>query len=173
MFSRINIGKIITAHYKTLYSLNSKGVSWRDIIIFIIAPIVISFSLIYFFDVSIKKQVGNLITALSILAGFLFNLLAIIHSSLDKIKNKITDEKSLKFIFANEIHTNISYNIIIALFLIIFLVIFAFDITIKNFFCFCIFNTIFNFICISLLIHFILTLFMILNRIYILIDKEN
>lgn len=176
MFSRINIIKIIKAHYKTLRSLNGKGIQFADIILFILFPFGTGILLIYY-NVSIKSQVANLVTALSILAGFLFNLLAVIHTSLGKIKSRITDKseqkKSLKFIFANEIHSNISYNIIVALFLIIFLVIYAFDIKFDNPYCSCYFDKILNFICIFLLVNFILTLFMILNRIYILLDKED
>lgn len=176
MFSRIDIRKIVNAHFATLRNINAKGISFTDIFLFIIIPFGISLLLIYF-NISIKSQVSNLVTALSILAGFLFNLLAVIHTSLGKIKSKIRkkeeQKKSTKFIFANEIHSNISYNIIIALFLIIFLVMYGFDIKINSEICNCYFDKFFNFICLFLLIHFILTLFMILNRIYILLDKED
>lgn len=176
MFSRIDVRKIFKAHYRTLKNINQKGTSFSDIFLFILIPFGISIFLVYF-EVSIKSQIANLVTALSILAGFLFNLLAIIHTSLGKIKNRIKSKeeqtKSLKFKFANEIHSNISYNILVALFLIIFLVIFAFDIKFETMFCSCFYDKLLNFICIFLLIHFLLTLFMILNRIYILLDKED
>lgn len=176
MLSRIDIRKIIIAHYRSLSSLNSKGISFSDIILFIIVPILISFGLTYN-NISIQNQVPNLITAMSILAGFLFNLLAIIHTSLGKIKQRVknkNEEKNLiKFRFANEIHANISYNILVALFLIIFLVIFAFDIKFNNISFSRLFTDSLNFICLFLLSQFILNLLMILNRIYILLDKED
>lgn len=176
MLSRIDIRKIIIAHYRSLSSLNSKGTSYSDIFLFIIVPILISFGLTYS-NISIQNQVPNLITAMSILAGFLFNLLAIIHTSLGKIKQRVknkNDKKNLiKFRFANEIHANISYNILVALFLIIVLVIFAFDIKSNNITFNCVFIKSLNFICLFLLSQFLLNLLMILNRIYILLDKEE
>lgn len=114
MLNRIDFRKIVTSHYKSLSSLNSRGTSFSDILLFIIIPLLVAFGLIYY-NISIQQQIGNLITMMSILAGFLFNLLAIIHTSLGKIKQRIKEKKeeqnSIKFRFANEIHTNISYNI--------------------------------------------------------------
>jgi hypothetical protein len=176
MLSRIDFRKIVIAHYNSLSSLNSGRISLGDILLFIFVPILLSFGLIYY-NISIQKQIGNLITMMSILAGFLFNLLAIIHASLGKIKQRIKkkneEQDSIKFRFANEIHANISYNILIAMFLIIFLVIFAFDINFNDKFYNYVLTQLFNFICLFLLLHFTLTLLMILNRIYILLDKED
>ena len=174
MFKRINITKIIKDHFKTLKRIDRTGISLSDAFLFFLLPVIISFLLVCY-NISLKSQVSNLITAMAILAGFLFNLLAIIHTSLGKIKHNIKDkfdhEKSLKFIFANEIHSNISYNIIVALFLIIFFILFGFQNDSKSPEQF--FARTLDFTCIFLLIHFILTLFMILNRIYILLDKED
>ncbi|MEG0188129.1 MAG: hypothetical protein RR447_09105 [Algoriella sp.] len=175
MFSRININKIIIAHYKSLSNLNDRKIAINDLIIFILFPILIAIVLIYY-NISIKSQVANLITALSILAGFLFNLLAIIHSSLEKIRDEIRqqnlEENSLKYKFANEIHANISYNILIAILTIVTLVVSGLNIEFNNktlkYISFCLLNS----ICYFLLIHFLLTLIMILNRVYILLDKE-
>lgn len=176
MLDKIDIRKIIFAHYKSLANLNSKGIRYSDVFLFIIVPILISF-LLTNYNISIKKQVENLITAMSILAGFLFNLLAIIHTSLGKIKLRIKEKSedgdNIKFRFANEIHSNISYNILVALLLIISLVIYAFDINFANNCYNFIFSKFFNFLCLFFFIHFILTMFMILNRIYILLDKED
>lgn len=176
MLSRIDIRKIIIAHYKSLSSLNSKGIPFSDVLLFIIVPVLISFGLTYS-DISIQNQVPTLVTAIAILAGFLFNLLAIIHTSLGKIKqrikNKGEEKKSIKFRFANEIHANISYNILVALFLIIFLVMFAFNIKFNNIYFSCVFIKVLNFLCLLLLAQFLLNLLMILNRIYILLDKED
>ncbi|WP_433632124.1 hypothetical protein [Chryseobacterium cucumeris] len=175
MFSRINISKIITAHYKSLSSLNGKGITFSDTIIFIVLPLIIS-SYLFYKDISIKSQISSLITALSILAGFLFNLLAIIHNSLGKIKEDIkiqnTDSNSLKLKFANEIHANISYNILIAIISVVSFVLYGLNIELRD----QNFNKLLlsslNFICCFLMIHFLFTLLMILNRIYILLDKE-
>ncbi|AZB33769.1 hypothetical protein [Chryseobacterium bernardetii] len=171
MLSRINIYKIIKAHYKSLSSLNGNGISFPDIILFIIVPSTISVCLTYK-NISIQPQISSLTTALSILAGFLFNLLAIIQNALTKIKddvkNQILDSNSLKVRFANEIHANISYNILIAIITFVILVIYGLNLGLIN----QPLNILLNSICYFLLIHFFLTLLMILNRIYILLDKD-
>lgn len=69
MFSRIDIRKIVKAHFRTLRNINQKGTSYSDIFLFFIFPIAIASILIYS-EVSIKSQISNLVTALSILAGF-------------------------------------------------------------------------------------------------------
>lgn len=177
MFSRVNITKIIKAHYKSLRSLNGRGITFSDLLLFIIIPLTISVYLVYR-GISIKSQISSLITALSILAGFLFNLLAIIHNSLGKIKKDIRGQSlnnsslNLKLKFANEIHANISYNILIAIITVVSLVFYGINIEVTNEYLNSLFLNVLNFICTFLMIHFLFTLVMILNRIYILLDKE-
>ncbi|WP_336690457.1 MULTISPECIES: hypothetical protein [unclassified Chryseobacterium] len=175
MFSRINVIKIIKAHYKSLSSLNGNKITFSDLILFIIIPLFVS-AYLGIKGISMKSQISNLVTALSILAGFLFNLLAIIHNSLGKIKNEIRarnlDEDALKLRFANEIHANISYNILIAIITVVSLVLYGLNIEFVDLKINKILLTIINSTCIFLMIHFLFTLLMILNRIYILLDKE-
>lgn len=175
MFSRININKIIKAHYKSLSSLNGEEISFLDLVLFIFTPLIVSIYL-GINNISIKSQISNLVTALSILAGFLFNLLAIIHNSLGKIKNEIRarslDEDALKLRFANEIHANISYNILIAIITVVSLVLYGLNVEFIDPKINKILLLFLNSICIFLMIHFLFTLLMILNRIYVLLDKE-
>ncbi|WP_378106094.1 hypothetical protein [Chryseobacterium sp. sg2396] len=175
MFSRININKIIKAHYKSLSSLNGEGTSFLDLVLFIFIPLIVSIYL-GINNISIKSQISNLVTALSILAGFLFNLLAIIHNSLGKIKNEIRarslNEDALKLRFANEIHANISYNILIAIITVVSLVLYGLNVEFIDPNINKILLLFLNSICIFLIIHFLFTLLMILNRIYVLLDKE-
>jgi len=177
MLSRIDISKIIKAHYKSLRNLNGGTIAFPDIVLFIIIPLVTSGYLLYK-DISIKSQISSLVTALSILAGFLFNLLAIIHNSLGKIKKELkaqsisNDSLNLKLRFANEIHANISYNILIAIITVVSLVLYGINIEISNKYLNNLILELLNFVCSSFMIHFLFTLIMILNRIYILLDKE-
>lgn len=172
MFNRIDFIKIIKAHIKTLQSLNqtSNLIYWKDFLLFYLTPLIFSFFLIYY-NISIKSQVTNLIAAISILGGFLFNLLAIIYNSMTNLKN---DAKSseIKKKYIKEIHSNISYNILISIFLVIFLIVFNIDIKFDCIRTTKIINLIIEVITTFLLTHFFLTLLMVLNRIYILLDKE-
>lgn len=172
MFSRINFIKIIKAHLKTLRSLNQASdlIYWNDFLLFYLIPISLSILLIYF-NISIKTQVSNLIAAISILGGFLFNLLAIIYNSMSNLKSDAL-KNEIKNKYVKEIHSNISYNILISIFLIILLIIYNIDIKFNNVSITEGVNIIVEFCTTFLLSHFFLTLLMVLNRIYILLDKE-
>lgn len=173
MFKRINIFGIIKDHFKTLRRFDSKSkiIYWKDLIIFIGIPTIIGVLLAYK-GFSIKPYIGNLIAAISIFGGFLFNLLAIIYSQIDKIKSDANQENNLlKKIFVKEIHVNISYSIVLSL--IIILVLFCCTATFPSFK----YDWLVKKICLGftyfLLIKFLLTLLMVLNRIYILLKKDS
>lgn len=177
MLSRINVYRIIKDHFGTLRSLNqkSKRMYWKDFILFVIFPNVLAIGLAYK-DVSLDKYVGNLIAAISIFGGFLFNLLAIIYSQLEKIKldtksTKDEDNRKLKLKFVNEIHINISFNIVLSLFIVLTLIACTIEIPqiafrkfLKELILY------FNYF---LLILFFLTILMVVNRIYILLKKDT
>ncbi|MDN3621369.1 hypothetical protein QWY81_18015 [Polaribacter undariae] len=173
MLTRINIFKIIKDHFGTLRNLNStkNRISWQDAILFLVLPILISMVLVYK-DLTFEKQLGNLIAAISIFGGFLFNLLAIIYSQFDKIEidaNK--EDNDLKKKFVKEIHINISFCIVTSIIIVITLLLstidipdFKYDWLIEKF----IIGI--NYFLMTL---FLLTLTMILNRVYILLKKES
>ena len=90
MFKRINIIGIVKDHFKTLRRIDSKtsSIYWKDFVLFVCIPIVVGTFFAYK-GYSIKPYIGNIIAAISIFGGFLFNLLAIIYSQIDKIKGDI------------------------------------------------------------------------------------
>jgi cytochrome c biogenesis factor len=173
MLARINILAIIKDHFKTLKSLNStkNRISWQDSILFIVTPIVIAVGLVYK-DLTFEEQLGNLIAAISIFGGFLFNLLAIIYSQFDKIEidaNK--EDNELKKRFVKEIHTNISFCIVLSILIVLTLLLSTIDIPLFNY------DWLLKKIIIGvnyfLMSLFLLTLTMVLNRVYILLKKES
>lgn len=173
MLERINIISIITDHFKTLKSLNQKSnwVNGKDLLLFIGLPLTLSI-LLTCKGYSFKDQLGNLISAISIFGGFLFNLLAIIYSQIDNIEKDANNENSdLKKKFVKEIHSNISFCIVLSIFIVITLLLttidipqFQYDWIIKK----AIIGV--NYFLMSL---FLLTLTMILNRVYILLKKNG
>ena len=173
MFSRINITSIIKDHFKTLRSLdeNSKAIYWKDLLLFIIIPILTS-TILCIKGYNFENQLGNLIAAISIFGGFLFNLLAIIYGQIDKIKSDATGESSnLKKRFVKEIHINISFCIVLSILIVLTLLLTSIDIP-ENKFKFIIKMMIIgiNYYLMSL---FLLTLLMILNRVYILLKRDS
>jgi len=172
MFKRINIASIIKDHFKTLRSLNQSYdfIHWKDIILFIILPLSVSI-LITINGYNFKQQVGNLIAATAIFGGFLFNLLAIIYGQINNIKADAERENSkLKKKFVKEIHTNISFCIVLSIFIVLSLLLTT--INIPNFQFQEALEKIFIVINYYLMIIFVLTLMMVLNRVYVLLKKD-
>ncbi|MBB6501223.1 magnesium-transporting ATPase (P-type) [Pedobacter cryoconitis] len=180
MFHRINFYNIINDHLITLRRIDTpaKKISTGDFLLFFLFPLLISITLSYF-KIKVDNHIAELITAVSIIGGFLFNLLAIIYGLMDKLikdtQNQLPKSESgtLKKIFIKEVHINISFNILISLFLLICLL--AYSYLPKNY---CaqwmmIFNYVLTALIYFLLIIFFLTMLMILNRIYILLKKTD
>jgi hypothetical protein len=173
MLARINILSIIKDHFGTLRNLNSSKnrISWQDVVLFIVTPILIAIILVYK-DLTFEKQLGNLIAAISIFGGFLFNLLAIIYSQFDKIEidaNK--EDNDLKKRFVKEIHINISFCIVVSILIVMTLLLSTIDI--PKFRYDWLLNKIIIGINYFLMSLFLLTLTMVLNRVYILLKKES
>jgi len=119
---------------------------------------------------SFKEQLGNLIAAISIFGGFLFNLLAIIYSQMENIKKDAeTEDDKVKKRFINEIHINISFCIVLSICIVLTLLLTTIDIL--EFKYLDVLNKIINGLNYFLMILFLLTLTMILNRVYILLKK--
>lgn len=173
MLQRINIISIIIDHFKTLKSLNQKSncINGKDLALFIGFPLILSIFLTYK-GYDFKEQLGNLIAAISIFGGFLFNLLAIIYSQLDNIKkDALNEDNKLKKRFVSEIHINISFCIVLSILIIITLLITTIDIP-KFQYDWLVTKIIIG-INYFLMFLFLLTLIMVLNRVYILLKKNG
>ncbi|MDL5511724.1 hypothetical protein QSE00_07875 [Arenibacter sp. M-2] len=173
MLERINITTIIKDHFKTLRSLNQKSnlVNGKDVLLFIGIPLLLANVLAYR-GYDFKDQLGNLIAAISIFGGFLFNLLAIIYSQLDNIeKDASKEDNDLKKKFVKEIHSNISFCILLSILIVLTLLLTSIDIPKFQY------DWLINKIIIGLnyflLTLFLLTLIMVLNRVYILLKKNG
>lgn len=165
MLTRINIIEIVLSHFRTLRGVGQeKGIAVIDFILFLLVPIISAF-LLAFYNIGFKSLTSDIITAISILAGFLFNLLAIIYTSLDKIKiNGLNTEIRKQFVL--ELHSNISYNILLSIFIIPLLLMYKLEVYS------CWFDKTLIGINYFLLFSFFLTLLMVLKRIFILLDSS-
>lgn len=176
MLSRINIFKIITDHFNTLkiYKSESKYMSFGDTLLFIIIPLLLACYLSYK-GCNFESQLSNLIAGISIFGGFLFNLLAIIYSQLENIENnnnKIEDKNLLKLKeqFVNEIHVNISFCIVLSIIIVLTLLMTTIDFS--YFTNYLILNKIILGLNYFLLLIFLLSLLMVINRVYILLKRK-
>ena len=163
MLGKINIFRIIRDHFRTFRSIRNGKIILEEIFIFWILPILIGVYIVilekYRFD---KEYINILIASLSILAGFLFNLLAMIFGFMDKLQANANDD--VKIALTKEIHSNVSFCILLSIVCIIGLLLCNLRINWLT--------TLFNVIGVSGSIMFFLTLIMILKRIYIIMSKE-
>jgi hypothetical protein len=170
MIERINFTKIIKAHFATLRSLNAPDKMYiGDLLLFFILPIIISFILVRN-GFSLIHVSPELVKAIAIFAAFLFNMLGIIYNSMNQIKRD-SKEDVLKQKYIEQIHINISFNILVGIFLIIFLLLHSeLEGLIISYSVIC--CEMLSIICFFMLFLFVLTLFMNLNRVYILLNKQ-
>lgn len=180
MLPKINVSGIVLQHFETLKSHKTKKRTWNDRVTFFIIPSIVSVGFIYQNYKLDKDSLDVMIATLSILAGFSFNLQAIVFGYRDKIERSITNEDSIKNIYIKQIHSNISFSIINALasILLLFINRLTFSFAEITFQFLEIAYTI-NFIKVSVqfilyfsLIFYLLTLLMIVKRLNLLFNKE-
>lgn len=158
---KFNILFIIRDHFRTLCDFdNNNKISVGDVFIFYFLPIILSSGLMALcsniskFDSSL---VNIFITVFSIFIGLLLNLLVL---NVD-LKHKFVSSE-IKQVVAQQTFVNISYGIVVSILGVIFGLCTFINIGIvPNIFTFCSY---------FIMIHFILTLFMIIKRVYKLFE---
>lgn len=174
---------IIKDHLRTLEDFEMKRFSWADFSLFFIIPLIISAILVRSNILIDNNIITVLATAISIFAGFLFNLLLIIldmnkkQDGVKRLKHRIP--------FLKQIYKNISFNILVSISAVTMLILLSLfscksanqtilesDIIIPILIQFGQLLSLLTFIAYYLIFLFLLTLLMILKRIYILVGKE-
>lgn len=165
MSGKINVSKILTDHFGTFRHTSGK-VKIRDYLLFIGVPVIITAILIKFGATLERGILGVFLTCYSIFIALLLNLLLLIYDIMHKVNNNIAKDpkRQLKKKFIKEVYSNVSFSILLSIILIIVLVLGY----IENLLVQCIVSAIIYFLSAM----FILSLFMILKRVYILLSKE-
>src|ERR1041384_1956640 len=115
MISKINVLDIIRDHLQTLVHEHNGQRSMGDYFLFFGLPTIVA-GLLLGFKVVFGSNIGGiLITAFSIFAALLFNLLLLVYDIVKKT------EELLKRRFLKDIYSNISYAVFISIALIILL----------------------------------------------------
>ncbi len=176
MLNKLGLLAIIKDHIGTLKNHRTNKLYYPDIFLFFILPLIISLLLIIFKVLLNDTMANALITSFSVFAALLFNLLLLIYdvSSKSFINPNHKDKQGLKKEILRQIYINISFCIIVCIYAVVVLIFYF--LKIKN----CVF--IIASICslppiLSFLVYyisglFILTLFMVLKRIYKLLKEE-
>lgn len=169
--SKINIVDIIKRHRDTLKDFSTKKESKKDIFTFFIMPAIFAICIAIKGTIT-DSGVGILLTVFSIFAGLLFNLLVLIMDIGRRVKKQGKEEKvdakkqNLTEKLIAETYSNVAFSILVSLFIICITLVFVVGLS----------NIIFKFfistILYWLIIIFITTLFMILKRVFRLLDNE-
>ena len=166
MFSKINVLKIFRDHFSTLHRYKEEKVSIRDVCSFYIFPLFLSLLIGYVLDISLKKELVHiLITSFSIFAALLFNLLILVYDIIVRWKRGTQQVSEVVVKFLEEIYINISYSILISVASVVVLILNLFNMPTWL-------ATVVNVVSFYFLIHFLLTLLMILKRVHILLRLE-
>lgn len=159
VYSKINIRSIIKNHLATLVNANTNKAGCDDYITFLITPLAIT-GLLLFFKIKLSNDIINLIiTTLSILVGLLFNVIVLVFDIIRQDKTTDNKRKVLK-----QLLSNIAFTILVSI-IAILITLFTF---LDNYFV----KTLFTAILYFLLSNFIITVFMILKRMFLLFHHE-
>lgn len=171
--NKINPFRIISDHFRTLKEHGSTSMGIGDAFIFFLVPIILA-GIGLWRQINFKAETVNVIvTAFSVFAALLFNLLMLIYGLVQRKDD--SSESRLRAAFLKEIYSNISFTVFVSL-LIIVVAIVAMT-----------FSTperlptgtgptavglLYTVILVFLMSHFLLTLLMVLKRVHILLSKE-
>lgn len=159
LFSKIDISEILITHFSTIKNTNTGKPDKDDAITFIVMPLLISTTLVYF-EIELYADATNIIIAsLSIFVGLMFNIIVLIF---DIVKRDAS--KKIKNTVLKELLANISFAIVLSVFsIIVTLFTYVGNPCVK---------IAFTWLVYFLLCHFCITLLMILKRMYKIFEDE-
>ena len=180
MFTKISVVCIIKDHISTLKSNQTNRIYFPDIFLFFVLPGIMS-GLMFYSGVALNDSLVNaLITSFSIFSALLFNLLLLVYDIAGKIaaQSQTTDPLGNQQIvqrreLLREIYVNVSFAILISTFIVVILLTYFLKPSKCNLIGLnvCNFQWLLASTTYYLSIQFLLTLFMILKRIYRLLAK--
>lgn len=167
MSTKIDITDIFRDHFDTLRDNRNGKISLSDVFVFFCLPFLISLALLCNGVYITSQFATTLIACFSIFTALLFNLLLLVFDIADKVKTSSENKDVEKFYSVlKEIYINVSFCISISVVLIVVLSGFFININ------FGLYVKVLSFISYLISINFILTLLMILKRIYRLLTKK-
>jgi hypothetical protein len=123
--ARINLLDVVATHIRTFHKFNRTDIYLGDLLLFFGLPAAAALPLAYYFSCRLYEEASNLLSAASIIGGFLFSLLAMTSQLIDKVKNE-PNTGQVRRLFAKEIHANVAFGIISSLACVVCLVVYRF-----------------------------------------------
>jgi hypothetical protein len=158
-FARIDVSDIVQNHLKSLSNANTTKSEFSDYLIFLIIPILVAVILPVLKIFLSDTIINIIITSLSIFVGLFFNVIVLIISTMCT-----KEDDPIKKQFLTEIIDNISYIIFISLVTIVTCIFASQNVDLIH--------QILNGICFFFLVHFFMTMLLVLKRIYKLFKHQ-
>lgn len=117
MLWKVNVSAIVRAHFRTLRRPKGDRMAWDDWSVFVIAPSLAATALTYGGVRLTDAATNGLLTALSIFAGLLFNLLLLAHGLVRRNEGGSWAPHDVEMM--REIYNNISYSILLSVFTLV------------------------------------------------------
>lgn len=162
LIDKINVWEILVGHWSTLKDDTDDSYTW-DVVLFYGVPAAIAGACAYTGILLTSGAIDVLTNALAIMAGLLFNLLVVLQGL--SAANRPRNERVRTF--TREVYNNIAYAIVASLVALVPLAVAA-DYGDSQYFGF----RLAGWIAMALVIHFALTLFMVLKRMHSMLKLE-
>ena len=164
MFDKINVYRIVLDHFQTLKDYKTRRYRIGDFAIFFLVPLAVGAIVITFVGTLGPNSITIVTTSLSIFAALLFNLLLLIY---DLVRKEGSDQQnSLRKQFLREIHSNLSFSILVALISVVLSLVLALTNDSGAM------EKVLSFVVYYMLSLFMLTLLMVLKRVHVLLASE-
>ncbi len=167
MSSKFSVYKIVYDHVNTLYNYDTKKRDKLAIFIDLILPLLIAILLIFFRIIIMEREFTVILTAFSVFAALLLNLMILIYSIVNKEKEKDEGKQDVEKIkLLKETYENIQFTVLISIIIIVFILLMLF----LPFYIYL--ELILSFVVYYLIFTFIFTLFMVLKRTHSIMSNE-
>ncbi len=170
MLDKVNVTKIIRDHFGTFKDYSSGKRRRRDFFLFIFVPLVVACLFVKLHGVIPKSLIEIIVTSLSIFTALLLNLLLLAYD-VARNSDSRTDEHSshLRERLFKEIFSNIAFAVLVALMTVVSVLYFGVITDSASFPT----KRIFSLGIYGLGILFLLTILMLLKRVYVLLSNEK
>jgi hypothetical protein len=169
--NKINVVRIILSHLETLRDHSTGRRSWPDIIFFFGVPLIVCGVALYFKWSLYVDALNALLAAFSIFAGLLLNLLILIYTFASD-RNHPTGLARVRKEVVRQLHDNIAFSVLIAMTIAVVALVGVAQLKVRDPSNPVHTGPLFTFFLIYLTGNFVLTMLMILKRIYILLNQE-
>ena len=177
MFDKVNITKIIRDHFGTFKDHSSKESRPLDFLLFFLVPFIVAVVIVILHGALPKGLIGVIVTSLSIFTALLLNLLLLAYNVIRNSKPP-PDEKIrlMREELFHEIFSNIAFAVLVALVIVVSVLCLGMIDGSASLPAVNILGIVINIL--SFLIYFLgtlflLTLLMLLKRVYSLLSKEQ